>query len=187
MSEDVTKLINTLKQGENNTSPEALLSLIYDELRRLAASKMAGESPTHTLQPTALVHEAWLRVSSLDQLNYRDRNHFFNIAAEAMRRVLIDRARKKIAAKRGAGAEHISTDGIQIETPDPEDRMMAVHDALEILAKTHPDHARLVKLRYFAGLKLSEAANILDISEATAKRWWTYARAWLFTEIKRGN
>ena len=186
MSDDVTKLLNTLKQGEDNASPEALLSLIYDELRRLAATKMAGESPTNTLQPTALVHEAWLRVSSLERLSYRDRNHFFNVAAEAMRRVLIDRARRKISAKRGAGAEHISTDGIEIEAPDPEDRMVAVHEALEILAKTHPDHAKLVKLRYFAGVRLAEAANILDISEATAKRWWTYARAWLFTEIK-GN
>jgi len=163
--------------------PQELLPLVYDELRRLAAQKMPREAPGQTLQATALVHEAWLRLGGARQ-PWRNRAHFFAAAAEAMRRILVDNARRKKAARRGAGAERISLDGLELAANMDDDQLLAVHDALEQLAAHDALKAELVKLRFFAGLTLDEAARVLDISEATAKRHWAYARAWLYRRIQ---
>ena len=143
---------------------------------------MAREKPGHTLQATALVHEAWMRLG--DQ-RFEDRAHFFGAAAEAMRRILIDRARRKLASKHGGGAEHVNANEFEIATPtEKDDELLAVHEALDALEKHDARKAELVKLRYFVGLKIDEAAEVLSISAPTAKRDWTYARAWLFKTIQ---
>lgn len=179
---DVTRILSELEQG-NALAPDELLPLVYQELRRLAASKMAGERASHTLQPTALVHEAWLRLVDSPGQSWQNRAHFFGAAAEAMRRILIERARRKNRQRRGAGAEHVAVDDLEIASPAPDEQLLALDEALDRLAKTEPKQAELVKLRYFAGMKIEEAAEIIGISPATAKRWWTYAKAWLFAEI----
>jgi RNA polymerase sigma factor (TIGR02999 family) len=163
--------------------PQELLALVYEELRRLASQKMARESPGQTLQATALVHEAWLRLGDARQ-PWRNRAHFFAAAAEAMRRILVDNARRKKAARHGGGAERISLDGLDLAANMDDEQLLAVHDALEQLAAHDPLKAELVKLRFFAGLTLEEAARVLEISEATAKRQWAYSRAWLYRRIK---
>jgi RNA polymerase sigma factor (TIGR02999 family) len=174
---------------ENGTSQaaEQLLALVYDELRRLAGAKMARERPGHTLQPTALVHEAWLRLGGDAQPAWQNRRHFFGAAAEAMRRVLIGNARRKHAARRGVDAQHLDIDAPEIEivTPVPDESLLRVHEALDRLAVEDPRKAELVKLRYFAGMSIEEAAEALGISGRTAKRDWTYARAWLGEAIER--
>ena len=149
----------------------------------MAAHKMANEPARHTLQPTALVHEAWLQLVDVTNQSWQNRAHFFGAAAEAMRRVLIARARRKHTQRRGAGAEHLDADELEIAAPAPDDQLLALNDALDHFAALEPQQAELVKLRYFVGLKIEEAADVLGISEATAKRWWAYARAWLFNEI----
>lgn len=173
-------------------SPEAageLLPLIYNELRRLASAKMAREQPGQTLQPTALVHEAWLRlVDENGQAHFQNRAHFFGAAAEAMRRILVEAARRKNAVRRGGRQEHLDVDEIEIAAPTKDDdELLAVHEALDRLALESPERAELVKLRYFAGLQIEEAAAAMGISERTAKRYWTFARAWLFDEIQRAR
>ena len=145
---------------------------------------MSREAPGQTLQPTALVHEAWLRLGG-DGQRWENRAHFFGAAAEAMRRILIERARRKLAQKYGAGAEHVDADDIEIAAPSKDDELLAVHEALDALAAHDARKAELVKLRYFAGLTIEEAADVLSISAPTAKRDWTYARAWLFHEISQ--
>ena len=178
---DITLLLEALQRGEPDAAG-ALLNQIYAELRQLARAKMAREQPGHTLQPTALVHEAWLRLG--DQ-RFENRAHLFGAAAEAMRRILIDRARRKLAACHGASAEHVDVDEIEIAAPtQKDDELLAVHEALDRLATHDARRAELVKLRYFAGLSIDEAAEVLGISAPTAKRDWTYARAWLFREIR---
>jgi RNA polymerase sigma factor (TIGR02999 family) len=179
---EVTHILTEIEQG-NAQASEELLPLVYKELRRIAAHKMAGERSGHTLQPTALVHEAWLKLVESPAQSWQNRAHFFGAAAEAMRRILIDRARRKSRQRRGSGAEHLDADGIEIASPAPDDQLLALDDALERFAALEPQQAELVKLRYFVGLKIEEAAEVLGISEATAKRWWAYARAWLFHEI----
>jgi RNA polymerase sigma factor (TIGR02999 family) len=179
---DVTRILADIEQG-NAKASEELLPLVYNELRRLAAHKMAGERPGHTLQPTALVHEAWLKLVDSPAQSWQNRAHFFGAAAEAMRRILIGRARRKQTQRRGAGAEHLDLDELEIASPMPEDQMLALNEALDRFAVLEPQQAELVKLRYFVGLKIEEAAEILGISKATAKRWWAYARAWLFNEV----
>jgi RNA polymerase sigma factor (TIGR02999 family) len=180
---DLTLLLDSIQRGEPD-APGALLAQVYAELRQLARAKMSREQPGHTLQPTALVHEAWLRLG--DQ-PFENRAHFFSAAAEAMRRILIDRARRKLSAKRGANAEHVDADDIEIAAPiEKQDELLAVHDALDALAAHDPRKAELVKLRYFAGLTIDEAAEVLGISAPTAKRDWTYAKAWLYREIQAG-
>jgi RNA polymerase sigma factor (TIGR02999 family) len=151
----------------------------------MAAHKMAGEPAGHTLQPTALVHEAWLKLVDTPSQSWQNRAHFFGAAAEAMRRILIGRARRKQTQRRGSGTPHVSLDEVEVANPLPDDRLLALNDALDRFALAEPRQAELVKLRYFAGLKIEEASDILGISEATAKRWWAYARAWLFEEITR--
>ena len=178
---DLTLLLDAVQRGEPE-APSALLDKVYAELRQMARAKMSRESPGHTLQATALVHEAWLR---MDGQSFENRAHFFSAAAEAMRRILVDRARRKLAVRHGAGAEHVNAEDIEIATPatDKEDELLAVNEALDALAAHDPHRAELVKLRYFVGLTIEEAAQVLNLSPATAKRGWTYARTWLFRKV----
>lgn len=156
---------------------DALMSAVYAELRAMAGAKMAREHPGQTLQATALVHEAWLRLG--DQ-SFENRAHFFAAAAEAMRRFLVDRARRRSCARHGAGAEHVDVDHVEITAPVAnDDELLAVHETLDRFAKTEPRKAELVKLRYFVGLSFEETAELLGISVTTARRDWDYARAWL--------
>jgi len=180
---DVTRILTEIEQGNAKTTDE-LLPIVYNELRRMAAHKMAGERPGHTLQPTALVHEAWLKLVAPPAQSWQNRAHFFAAAAEAMRRILIARARRKHTQRRGAGAAHLDVDELEIASPVPDDQLLALNDALDRFATLEPQQAELVKLRYFVGLKIEEAAEVLGISKATATRWWAYARAWLFHEIQ---
>jgi len=179
---DVTRLLTDLESGREHSADE-LLAVVYEELRRMAAHRMAGEAAGHTLQPTALVHEAWISLVATPAQSWQNRAHFFGAAAEAMRRILIASARRKLTQRRGLRAEHLDVDEIEIASPGPDDQLLALNDALERFAALEPKQAELVKLRYFVGLKIEEAAEVLGISEATAKRWWTFARAWLFQEI----
>ncbi len=180
---DLTLILGAIQRGEPD-APAALLAEVYAELRALARAKMAREQAGHTLQPTALVHEAWLRLG--DQ-PFENRAHFFGAAAEAMRRILIDRARRKLTEKHGANAEHIDADDIEITAPTrQDDELLAVHEALDALAEHDARKAELVKLQYFVGLSIDEAADVLGISAPTAKRDWTYAKAWLYRAISRG-
>ena len=183
---DVTQLLNAAGEGDPQAASE-LLSLVYDELRRVAASKMARESPGQTLQPTALVHEAWLRLTSDEERQWNDRTHFFAAAAEAMRRILVDKARRKRAVRHGGELKRVEVPEIVSPLEQDEDRILAVNEALEKLAARDRPKAELVKLRYFVGLTTAEAAEVLGISVPTADRHWAYARAWLAREIKDGE
>jgi len=179
---EVTRILTGIERGDAKASEE-LLPLVYNELRRMAAHQMASEPAGHTLQPTALVHEAWLKLVDSPSQSWQNRAHFFGAAAEAMRRILIARARRKQTQRRGAGAAHLDADEIEIASPAPDDQLLALNEALDRFATLEPQQAELVKLRYFVGLKIDEAAEVLGISQATAKRWWAYARAWLFHEV----
>lgn len=182
---DVTLMLKKIEEGDPQAADE-LLPLVYGELRKLAAAKMARESAAMTLQPTALVHEAWLRLGGDAQVSWQNRGHFFAAAAEAMRRILIDRARKRHARRHGGGQERVNVDDIEIAAAvENDDLLLAIHEALDRFALVEPRKAELVKLRYFVGFTNEEAASALGIAEPTAKRWWAYARAWLFREIKR--
>ena len=183
---EVTHILSAIERGET-TSTDELLPLVYQELRRLAAHKMASEPAGHTLQPTALVHEAWLQLVDTPNQSWQNRAHFFGAAAEAMRRILIAPARRKQTQRRGAGVEHLDADEIEIASPAPDDQLLALSEALDRFAALEPQQAELVKLRYFVGLKIEEAAEVLGISKATATRWWAYARAWLFNEVSRSG
>jgi RNA polymerase sigma factor (TIGR02999 family) len=182
---DVTQVLQAIDRGDPRAAAE-LLPLVYEELRKLAASKMAREAPGQTLQPTALVHEAWLKLAGAEQRQWDSRAHFFGAAAEAMRRILIDTARRKQAARHGAGQQRLDIQELEIALPVTDEQLLPLNDALEKLAEQDKAKAELVKLRYFVGLSVEEAAQVLQISEATAKRWWSYARAWLYTEIHQG-
>jgi RNA polymerase sigma factor (TIGR02999 family) len=163
-----------------------LLPLVYDELRRLAAYRMANEAAGHTLQPTALVHEAWLRLVTPEaQAQFQNRAHFFAAAAEAMRRILIERARRKRAERHGGGLQRVDLQEVNLASPADDDQLVAVSEALDKLAVQHKAEAELVKLRYFIGLTNDEAAEALGIATRTAKYYWTHARAWLYREIGR--
>ena len=179
---DVTQLLQAASAGDSCATAE-LLPLVYDELRRLAAHRLANERNGHTLQPTALVHEAWLKISCDEQRDWNGRQHFFAAAAEAMRRILVDRARRRLAAKRGAGEVCLDADELDIPAPTPDDQLLAVNEALAKFAKLDARKAELVKLRYFVGLTFEDAAEVLGIAVPTAKQWWAYARAWLRVEI----
>ena len=181
---DVTRLLQDASAGDPRAAAD-LLPLVYDELRRLAAHRLAGERNNHTLQPTALVHEAWLRISSNDARTWNGRQHFFAAAAEAMRRIMVDRARRRQAAKRGAGAECLDADELDIPAPAADDQLLAVNEALAKFATVDTRKAELVKLRFFVGLTFEEAAEVMGIAVPTAKQWWAYARAWLTVEIQR--
>ena len=182
---DVTQLLQAIDSDDAKSADE-LLPLLYEELRKLAASKMAREAPGQTLQPTALVHEAWLRLVGDAAPRFNGRAHFFGAAAEAMRRILIERARRKAAQRHGGGRQTVDIDEIEIAAPARDDELLAINDALDKFAELDAPKAELVKLRFFAGLTLEQAAAMLGVSEPTAKRWWAYARAWLFEECKPG-
>jgi RNA polymerase sigma factor (TIGR02999 family) len=182
---DVTLILRKLEQGDANVAEE-LLRLVYDELRKLAASKLDRESAAITLQPTALVHEAWLRLGGDAQPTWQNRAHFFGAAAEAMRRILIDRARRRHALRHGGGQQRVdiaALDGVPDLSQDDE-LLLAINGALDRFAVGEPQKAELVKLRYFVGMTLPEAAQTLGVSEGTAKRWWAYARARLYRDLK---
>ena len=179
---DITRVLRDLERGDSGAA-EHLLPLVYAELRALAAQKMSRESRDHTLQPTALVHEAWLRLGADEQPTWQNRAHFFGAAAEAMRRILIGKARRRRAVRHGAGQESLNVDDFELASPADDDQLLAINEALDKFAAQEPQKAELVKLRYFAGMTHEEAAQTIGISEPTAKRWWTFSRAWLFNEI----
>ena len=181
---DVTHVLERAQKGDPNAAAE-LLPLVYHELRRLAAARMAHERPDQTLQPTALVHEAWLRLVGNNNQEWNGRAHFFGAAAEAMRRILIENARRKSAARHGGGQARLDIQEIEISAAGTDDELLAVHEALDKLATRDRQKAELVKLRYFVGMTAAEAAEVLGISVPTADRWWNYSRAWLFEEIER--
>jgi RNA polymerase sigma factor (TIGR02999 family) len=180
---DATLLLNAVEQGDPKAA-EMLLNLLYDELRRLARGKMAQEAPGQTIQPTALVHEAWLRLVGNENPKFENRAHFFSAAAEAMRRILIDRARRKLAVRHGGGCDRVELDEEALAAPGPDDQLLAVHAVLDNLAKKYPAQAEVVKLRYFTGMTIQETAEILGISVGTVKNYWTFASAWIFNAIK---
>ena len=180
----VTLILNRAQAGDPNAASE-LLPLVYEELRKLAAARMANENASHTLQPTALVHEAWLRLIQDDsEMHFANRAHFFAAAAEAMRRILVDRARRKATGKRGGGWERINLDKIEIAADADDETLLLVNESLDKLAQEQPKAAEIVKLRFFAGLTLEEAGQVLGFTERTAKRHWAFARAWLYDAIK---
>jgi RNA polymerase sigma factor (TIGR02999 family) len=178
---DVTRILTAIEQGDARAA-DKLLPLVYEELRRLAAHKMSHEPPGQTLQATALVHEAYIRLVGSENQNWRGRTHFFTAAAEAMRRILIDNARRKKSLKRGGGRRKANLDDVELAIEGPSEDILALDEALAKLAIEDPVKADLVKLRYFAGLTIQQAARILGISRATADRYWSYSRAWLFHE-----
>jgi RNA polymerase sigma factor (TIGR02999 family) len=177
----ITQVLNGIS-GDPKAASQ-LLPLVYEELRRLAAHRMANEAPGQTLQPTALVHEAWLRLTKDEDVKWEGRAHFFGAAAEAMRRILIENARRKRALRHGGGQQRV--DALDLEMPEAgrEDILLALDEALDKLAEHDRPKAELVKLRYFAGLSFEEASELLKVSVPTAKRWWAYARAWLCDEM----
>jgi RNA polymerase sigma factor (TIGR02999 family) len=179
----VTQILGAMQEGDPRAA-EGLLPLVYRELRNLAVARMANELPGQTLQPTALVHEAWLRLVAAEQQTWQNRAHFFGSAAEAMRRILIESARHKRALRHGGGQQRLDIEKVEIAAPAPEDELIALSEALEKFAAVDREKAELVKLRYFAGLTTKEAAEVLNISVPTADRWWAYARAWLFREMR---
>jgi RNA polymerase sigma factor (TIGR02999 family) len=180
----VTCILSAIEQGDP-TAAAQLLPLVYDELRKLAARKLAREKPGHTLEATALVHEAYLRLVGQDEpRSYRDRSHFFAAAATAMRRILIENVRRKRARKRGAGWNRQPLESVLAPESEPDDELLAIDEALQRLAAIDPKKAKLVELRYFAGLTGEQAAEVLGISATTADRHWAYARAWLQTEVR---
>ena len=180
---DATHILEALANGEPTAANE-LLPLVYEELRKLAAHRMAGQAPGHTLQPTALVHEAWLRLAGDQPGRFAGRAHFFSAAAEAMRHILIDSARRKLAVRHGGGQDRLDVAEMEIAAPAEDEEMLAVHAVLDKLAAADPQKAEVAKLRYFAGLTFEETAEILGISPRTAKRHWAYARAFLYEEIR---
>jgi RNA polymerase sigma factor (TIGR02999 family) len=189
---DASRLLNAIEQGDARAAAE-LLPIIYDELRRLAAMQLAGERPGQTLNPTALVHEAYLRLvggrSAEPEKEFRwdSRGHFFAAAAEAMRRILIEAARRKQRLRHGGDRRRIPLEGVEAAADIPDDDLLALDEALKALAIVAPLKARLVEMRFFAGLTVEEAAHCLGVSRATADRWWSYARAWLFDFVQTGK
>jgi RNA polymerase sigma factor (TIGR02999 family) len=181
---DVTRILSAIEQGDPHAAAE-LLPLVYDELRRLAAAQMAEERPGQTLQPTALVHEAYLRLVSGGQTAAWDhRGHFFAAAAEAMRRILIDAARRKLTGKHGGDRRRVDLDCLEAAAPSRDADLVALDEALTKFAAEDPVKAKLVTLRYFAGLSVEAAAEALGLSRATAARYWHYARTWLYCELR---
>jgi RNA polymerase sigma factor (TIGR02999 family) len=186
MTHEITQVLQAIQSGDGRAAEE-LLPLVYTELRRLAAVRMARESAGQTLQATALVHEAWLRLVGDGNRTWQNRAHFFGAAAEAMRRILIERARRKRAVRHGGGQQRVDVEEVDLASPTDDDQLLAVNEALDKLAGEHKEEAELVKLRYFVGMTNDEAAEALGISPRTAKYYWTHARAWLFQEINRAT
>ena len=182
----VTRIVEGVQEDDPKASDE-LLPLVYDELRRLAAHKMACEAPGQTLQPTALVHEAWLRLSHQSRSTWKNREQFYAIAAEIMRRILVDRARRRRSRKHGGELERVELDAVNLPFIGSDDLVLQVHDALERLAVEDSEKAEVVKLRFFVGLEHAEIATLLDVSEKTVQRHWAFAKAWLARVIEQGG
>jgi RNA polymerase sigma factor (TIGR02999 family) len=180
---EVTRILSGLEQGQSQA--EELLPLVYDELRRLAAWRLANEKPGQTLQATALVHEAYLRLVGKEDPHWNGRHHFFGAAAEAMRRILVENARRKKRLKHGGQMERVDVDEVEIPSPLPDDELLAMDEALDRLTEVDPRAAELVKLCFFVGLSQPQAAKELGVSITTIERTWAYARAWLFREIQK--
>lgn len=184
---ELTILMESASQGDRHAASQ-LLPLVYKELRQLASARMTAESPGQTLQPTALVHEAYLRLlGPSNDSRWDNRGHFFAAAAEAMRRILVENARKKRSEKHGGKIVRHDADLVPIAAPEPAEDLLALDEALDHLAEMDPRKAELVKLRYFVGMTIDEAAQALDISAATANRYWVYSRAWLFKAMNENN
>jgi RNA polymerase sigma factor (TIGR02999 family) len=181
--EAVTQILEAIGAGDKHAAAE-LLPLVYEELRRLAAARMSRETPGQTLQATALVHEAWLRLVGSNPVQWNGRAHFFGAAAEAMRRILLERARRKARVRHGGNLQRVDLDQVTLATQDSDDVILAVQETLEKLAAQFPQKAEIVKLRYFGGLEHNEIAEVMGISEPTVRRHWNYARAWLYAELK---
>jgi len=181
---DATVLLT--KAQQDSGAADELLKLVYEELRGLAAFKMAQQPPGQTLQPTALVHEAWLKLMGSGNPRFKNRAHFFSAAAEAMRHILIDRARRKLARRHGGHLDRVAFDDVDLAAPCPDDQLLAVNEALDKFALKYPSQAEVVKLRYFAGLTNEEVSRLLEISLSTVKNYWNFSRAWLFKEIEDG-
>ena len=180
---EVTQILERAQAGDAKAAEE-LLPLVYQELRSLAAAKMAREGPGQTLQPTALVHEAWLRLGGDHQPHWQNRTHFLGAAAEAMRRILVDKARQKLRLKRGAGNQAVPLEDSVLAAPAENEKVLQVHEALELLEKEDPEKARIVKLRFFVGLKNEEIATLLGVSDKTVRRHWELAKVRMFEAIK---
>ena len=179
-----TILLGAVERGDPKATDQ-LLELVYQDLRHLANHKMAQEPPGQTLQPTALVHEAWLRLVGSEHPNFENRAHFFSAAAEAMRRILIDRARRRSALRHGGQLQRVDLDECNVAAPEADAELLAVHEALDELTREYPMQAEVVKLRYFGGQTIEETAQILGISLTTVKNYWAFARAWLLQQIQR--
>ncbi len=182
---EVTRILNSIADGHSENADE-ILPVVYEELRNLARQKMSREPSDHTLQPTALVHEAWLRVAGPNEALWNSRTHFFCAAAEAMRRILVERARRKLARKHGGDQIRVDFDGLEIPAEINPEKLLCVHQALDELAAESPVQAEVVKLRFFVGMSHAEIASILDVSEKTVKRYWAHAKAWLYQKIRKG-
>ena len=180
---DVTRILDRVQQGDPKAADQ-LLPLVYDELRKLAAHKMAQEAPGHTLQPTALVHEAWLRLVGTDRPKFEGRAHFFAAAAEAMRRILVENARRKHRLRHGGGQQRVDLEEADPPAETGDDRLLQVNDAMAELTAVDPVQAEVVKLRFFVGLNNDEIASVLHISEKTVRHYWAHAKAWLFQRIR---
>ena len=180
---DVTQILTAIEQGDAKAA-DKLLPLVYEELRKLAAHRMANEAAGQTLQPTALVHEAWMRLVGRGNPKFQNRAHFFAAAAEAMRRVLIDNARRKRALRHGGGQQRVNFEQAELASAIDDEQLLAVNEALDKLAEQNKVEAELVKLRYFVGMTIEEAAEVLDMSARTADNYWAHARAWLFRALK---
>jgi RNA polymerase sigma factor (TIGR02999 family) len=180
---DVTRILESIQHGDPKAADE-MLPLVYAELRKLAAYKMAHSAAGHTLQPTALVHEVWMRLVGSENPTFDNRAHFFAAAAEAMRHLLIDNARRKLARRHGGGLQRVDVEYLDIALPADEDHLLAVNDALDRLASSSPVQAQVVKLRFFVGMTAAESAEVLGLSERTVKQYWSHARTWLYREIQ---
>ena len=180
---ETTVLLAAVEQGDSKAAAE-LVESVYDELRNLASAKMRQQAPGQTLQPTALVHEAWLRLVGARNPTFKNRTHFFAAAAEAMRHILIDRARRKQTQRHGGGSERVEFEEFELAAQSPDDELLAVHEVLDAFSVQYPVQAELVKLRYFAGMTNEEASQVLGISLSTLNNYWNFSRAWLFKEIR---
>jgi RNA polymerase sigma factor (TIGR02999 family) len=180
---DVTRILENIQRGEPRAADD-LLPLVYADLRKLAAYKMAHGAAGHTLQPTALVHEVWLRLAGRENCTFENRAHFFAAAAEAMRHLLIDNARRKLARRHGGGLQRVDFENVDIAMPAEEDHLLGVNDALDRLAERSPVEAQVVKLRFFVGMTAAESAEVLGLSERTVKQYWSHAKTWLYREIQ---
>ncbi|WP_035615952.1 sigma-70 family RNA polymerase sigma factor [Haloferula sp. BvORR071] len=182
---DFTVILTAVQEGRPQAAEE-LLQMVYDELRKLAAYRMSQQPAGQTLQPTALVHEAWLKLAGSDKTSFADRGHFFAAAAEAMRHILIDRARRKLTPKHGGDLERLQIEEFELVAPITDQQMLDLHEALDRFSQEHPLQAKVVKLRFFVGMTHEEIAELLAISVSTVKNYWNFSRAWLFREMEEG-